>query len=94
MVSLGVEDIAIPYVEDKLSGTEAQATKLDNLNAYEKDIRKVLEEMKATKLVADIKNVIFSSKKSSSVAIFWVTDDVSRPQVSYWRLPNGKNLGP
>ncbi len=90
----GVDDIASAYVDDILSGTEAQATKLDTLIAHEKDIRKVLEEMKATKLVADIKNATFLSKKSSSVAIFWDTDGVGRPQVNYWRLQNGKNLGP
>ena len=55
----GVDDIASPYVDDILSGTEAQATKLDTLIAHEKDIRKVLEEMKATKLVADIKKCDF-----------------------------------
>ena len=44
----GVDDIASPYVDDILSGTEPQATKLDTLITHEKDIRKVLEEIKAT----------------------------------------------
>ena len=42
----GVDDIASPYVDDILSGTKAKSSKLETLRAHEKDMRKVLEEMR------------------------------------------------
>ena len=54
-----MDDIASPYVDDILSGTEAQNTKLETLRAHERDIRKVLRKMKTNKLVADIKTCDF-----------------------------------
>ncbi len=35
----GVDSIASPYVDDILSGTEAQVSKLETLQAHERDIR-------------------------------------------------------
>ena len=85
----GVDDIASPYVDDILSGTEAQNTKLEALSAHERDIMKVLEEMKTNKLVADIKMRLFRRR----IRILWAHSGARTPKAVPRKATSHSKMG-
>lgn len=54
-----VTDVAAPYVDDILTGSDGQPTVQESLRAHDRDLRRVLEALKANKLVADSKKCKF-----------------------------------
>ena len=53
----GVADVANPYVDDFITGTEWQGSEESTLVAHDRDVRRVLDELERYKLVADRKKM-------------------------------------
>ena len=54
-----VADVADPYVDDIIIGTEWKGSQDETLKAHDSDVRRVMEALKKHKLVADIKKCQF-----------------------------------
>ena len=77
-----VRDTADPYIDDILIGTRALPGE-DLLAKHEQDLRRVVEVLKAEKLVCVTpKSVIFSWRKSNFVAKFWAMEPDAQRRAS------------
>ena len=59
----GVRDVADPYVEDIIVGTEWQGGWEATVEQHDKDLRRVLKVMEENKMVVDGKNASFLSRR-------------------------------